>query len=240
MLDELLKHSWLAGVLLAGAGAPVWVFLAQYVPDRLARAWVNEGEDEGEDERVPVVLCRAGRGLDLILIVLWSVVCLLAMQSWGVSKFGLAAVLFCGGLLTLARIDLSTGLLPDMLTLPLLWTGMLFHLSGGWISLADSVAGAASGYGLLWLIFTVYKWKTGREAMGYGDFKLAAALGAWLGWMALPVLFLYASLAGAVVGLLLQRYRRLSASSAIPFGPFLAVAGILILFSDYAPWAGGW
>ena len=184
---------------------------------------------------MPVALCRASRGLDLALILSWCLVCIVVLKFWGLNKQGLAAALFCGGLLTLARIDLQTGLLPDVLTQALLWSGLLFQLSGGWISLSASVAGAAGGYGLLWLIFTVYKWKTGREGMGHGDFKLAAALGAWLGLMALPALLLYASVSGAFIGIVLQRFWRLPASCAIPFGPFLVAAGILVLFCDYAP-----
>ena len=225
----------LAGLLLAALGAPFWLFLSRYIPIWLERSFSAEVTVMPVMPFMPVVLCRARRGLDLALMLSWCLVCIVAMQSWGVSKLGLAAVLLCGGLLTLARIDLQTGLLPDLLTQALLWSGMLFQLSGGWISLSASVAGAAGGYGLLWSIFTVYKWKTGREGMGYGDFKLAAALGAWLGVMALPALLLYASLSGALIGIVMQRFWRLPASSAIPFGPFLAVAGMLILFCDHAP-----
>jgi leader peptidase (prepilin peptidase)/N-methyltransferase len=219
----------LAGLVLAALGAPFLIFLSRYIPHWLERS-LNK-----EVEIMPVVLCRANRGLDLALILSWCLVSIVLIQRLGVSKQGLAAALFCAGLLTLTRIDLQTGLLPDVLTQTLMWTGMLFQLSGGWISLSASVAGAAGGYGLLWLIFTGYKWKTGREGMGYGDFKLVAALGAWLGVMALPALLLYASLSGALVGLLIQRLGRLPVSCAIPFGPFLAVAGILILFCDVAP-----
>lgn len=184
---------------------------------------------------MPIVLCRMRKRLDVAFILVWCLVCIAVIQFWGVGEQGLAAVLLCGGLLTMARIDLQTGLLPDVLTLSLMWLGMLFQLYGGWISLSASVAGAAGGYALLWLIFAVYKWKTGREGMGYGDFKLAAALGAWLGVQAIPSLLLYGSLSGAVVGIIVHRYCRLSGSTAIPFGPFLAMAGILILFCDHAP-----
>lgn len=230
MVRDLLNDSWVAGMFLAAITAPVWCLLARQVP-----IWLLRQPCCADTSATPVVLCAARRGLDLALVLVWCVVCMAAIQFWGVGKQGLAAALLCGGLLTLARIDLETGLLPDVLTLTLMWSGMLFHLSGGWVGLSASVAGAACGYGLLWLIFTLYKWKTGREGMGFGDFKLAAALGAWLGVMALPAVLLYACLSGALVGLLMLRYWRLPGSSAIPFGPFLAVAGILVLFCDYAP-----
>ncbi len=224
-----LHDPWWAGPLLALISAPVLLFLVRSVPARLERSW------EEHVCEMPVVLCGMTKRLDVAFILVWCLICIAAIQFWGMSQQGLASILFCGGLLTLARIDLQTGLLPDMLTLTLMWLGMLFQLYGGWISLSSSVAGAAGGYGLLWLIFTFYKWKTGREGMGYGDFKLAAALGAWLGVQAIPSLLLYASLSGALVGFLAQRYWRLPGSMAIPFGPFLATAGILILFCDYAP-----
>ena len=233
MPDPALPHSFnatlLAGLVLAVLGAPFWIFLSRYIP-----FWLEKSFDE-TPAVMPVILCGHSRVLDLTMIVLWSLICIAAMYFWGISKQGFAAVLLCGGLLTLAKIDLQTGLLPDVLTQALMWSGMLFQLSAGWISLSASVAGAAGGYGLLWLIFTVYKWKTGREGMGYGDFKLAAVLGAWLGVMALPALLLYASISGALVGIIGQRFGQLPDSSAIPFGPFLAAAGILILFCDYAP-----
>ena len=224
-----LNDPWWAGTLLAVIGAPLLVFLARYVPARLERSWAAQVDE------MPIALCPVGKRLDVVFIFVWCLVCISVIQFWGVGKQGLAAVLFCGGLLILAKIDLQTGLLPDMLTLSLMWLGMLFQLYDGWISLSSSVAGAAGGYGLLWLIFTLYKWKTGREGMGFGDFKLAAALGAWLGVQAIPSLLLYASLSGALVGIIVHRYCRLPGSTAIPFGPFLAMAGILILFCDYAP-----
>jgi leader peptidase (prepilin peptidase)/N-methyltransferase len=230
IVRDLLNGTGVAGLLLAVIAAPLWVLLARHIP-----VWLLRRSCCPDYAAMPVALCGARKSLDLALVLVWCLVCMAAIQFWGVGKQGLAAALLCGGLLTLARIDLETGLLPDILTLSLMWSGMLFHLSEGWVSLSASVAGAACGYGLLWLIFTMYKWKTGREGMGFGDFKLAAALGAWLGVMALPAILLYSSLSGALAGLLMQRYWRLPASSAIPFGPFLAVAGILVLFCEYAP-----
>jgi leader peptidase (prepilin peptidase)/N-methyltransferase len=229
VLPSTFNVSLLAGLLLAVLGAPFWIFLSRCIPRWFERSF------DGESDMIPVVLCRSSKGLELAWILVWCLVCLSVLHCWGISKQGLAAVLLCAGLLTLARIDVQTGLLPDVLTQSFMWAGMLFQLSGGWISLSASVAGAAGGYGLLWTIFTVYKWKTGREGMGYGDFKLAAALGAWLGVMAIPALLLYASVSGALVGMVVQRLGRLPASIAIPFGPFLVAAGMLILFLDHAP-----
>ena len=228
-LIDQASETWIAALLMAALGSPVWVFVGRKVT-----SWMV-GTLADLPQEMPVLLMKEQKWLDWALILGWSIACLAVMQCWGISLAGLAAALLCGGLLTLARIDLQTGLLPDVLTLSWMWLGMLFHLSGGWISLQASVAGAALGYCLLWSIFTLYKWKTGREGMGYGDFKLTAALGAWLGVQALPSLVLYASVAGALVGLCAQRSNRMPVACAIPFGPFLALAGILILFRDYAP-----
>jgi len=228
-LINRVNEAWIVGLVLAALGAPLWILVGRKVMAWLEQSWGDSGEG------VTVVLFNQQKWLDWTLILGWSGACLAAMQCWGISKSGLAALLLCGGLLTLARIDLQTGLLPDVLTLSWMWLGLLFHLSGGWISLSASVGGAALGYGLLWLIFTLYKWKTGREGMGYGDFKLTAALGAWLGVQAIPSLVLYASVTGALVGLSVQWWQRAPVATAIPFGPFLALAGILILFRDYAP-----
>ncbi|QBK04489.1 prepilin peptidase [Hylemonella gracilis] len=149
---------------------------------------------------------------------------------------------FCAVLLALALIDRDTTLLPDSLTQPLLWAG-LGGAALGWTgtALVDAFWGAAIGYLSLWLLATSFHWATGREGMGHGDFKLLAALGAWLGWAALPPLLLLASSLGALVGLvLLGRQRRASARATdeepekeaplyIPFGPFLAFAGLALL-----------
>lgn len=149
---------------------------------------------------------------------------------------------FCAVLLALALIDQDTTLLPDSLTQPLLWTG-LGGAALGWTgtALVDAFWGAAAGYLSLWLLATSFRWTTGREGMGQGDFKLLAALGAWLGWVALPPLLLLASSLGALVGLaLLWRHRRGSMHTTeeepvkepplyVPFGPFLAFAGLALM-----------
>ncbi|HUS25629.1 MAG TPA: A24 family peptidase [Candidatus Binatia bacterium] len=147
--------------------------------------------------------------------------------GWG-APLG-AALLLTWFLVALAVIDLHTQLLPDVLTLPLLWLGLLLSLGGMFTGPAASIAGAAAGYGVLWCIFQAYRLATGREGMGFGDFKLLAALGAWFGWQALVPIVLMASLAGAAVGIGLMAFRGRDRVTAIPFGPFLAAGGWIVL-----------
>lgn len=138
---------------------------------------------------------------------------------------------FSAALLTLALIDWDTTLLPDSLTLPLLWAGLL-ATALGWtgVALSDAVWGAAGGYLSLWSIYWAFKLATGKEGMGYGDFKLLAALGAWFGWQALVPILLASSVIGAIVGIALKFNSRLRPGGYIPFGPFLAGAGFAVLF----------
>ncbi|HEY3983539.1 A24 family peptidase [Cedecea sp.] len=128
-------------------------------------------------------------------------------------------------LLALALIDYDYQLLPDNLTLPLLWLGLLFQLCGGTVALVDAVIGAMVGYLCLWLLYWAFRLATGRETLGYGDFKLLAALGAWLGWMALPGLLLLAALAGITVTLLARLFFQRPLDAPLPFGPLLALTG---------------
>lgn len=150
--------------------------------------------------------------------------------QWGISPTALAWSSFCACLLTLALIDWDSTLLPDDLTLPLLWAGLLaavLHWTP--VALADAVWGAAAGYTSLWLVYWVFKLFTGKEGMGYGDFKLFAALGAWFGWQALIPMILMASALGAVVGIGLKLKQGEGPGGQIPFGPFLASAGLTAL-----------
>lgn len=137
-------------------------------------------------------------------------------------------------LVALAFIDGDTGYLPDSLTMPLLWLGLLFNLQTGHVALADAVLGAVAGYLMLWLVYWGFRLATGREGMGPGDFKLLAALGAWLGWSLLPLVLLFSSLVGAVAGLILIRLRRHEFDKALPFGPYLATAGWLAWYKGAA------
>jgi leader peptidase (prepilin peptidase)/N-methyltransferase len=133
-------------------------------------------------------------------------------------------------LIALAAIDLDTQLLPDSITLPLLWLGLTLNLWGTFADLSSAVIGAMLGYLALWSVFWLFKLATGKEGMGYGDFKLLAALGAWLGWQMLPVIILLSSVVGAVVGITLIIATRHGRNVPIPFGPYLAAAGGIALF----------
>ncbi len=142
----------------------------------------------------------------------------------------LAAMVFCAVLVALTGIDLDTQLLPDQLTLPLLWLGLLVNLPAMFAFLPDAVLGAAAGYLVLWSVYWLFKLATGREGMGYGDFKLLGALGAWFGWQALPLLLLVSSVVGAVIGIAILVVQKKGRHTAIAFGPYLATAGLITLF----------
>lgn len=147
--------------------------------------------------------------------------------GWG---FVLPAVCVLGwALLAASVIDLDTQLLPDRITLPLLWLGLLANVGGLFTSLESAVLGAVAGYTFLWIVYWAFKLATGKEGMGYGDFKLLAALGAWLGWQALPVIVLIAACAGSVLGLVSIVLSGKGRDLRIPFGPFLAVGGLFAL-----------
>lgn len=137
----------------------------------------------------------------------------------------LGGLLLLSILLILAAIDAQTQLLPDRLTLPLLWAGLLFNLSDTFVPLAEAVVGAMAGYLSLWSVYWVFRLLTAKEALGYGDFKLLAALGAWLGWQALPQTLLLASASGLVWTLLQRLVSRQSLQQPLAFGPWLALAG---------------
>jgi leader peptidase (prepilin peptidase) / N-methyltransferase len=148
---------------------------------------------------------------------------------FGSGLTGLAALVFAYLLIAMTFIDADTQLLPDDLTLPLLWCGLLVNLHGAFVPLDQAVIGAVTGYLCLWIIYWLFKLVTGKEGMGYGDFKLLAALGAWLGWKMLPIIVLLSASVGAVVGIALMVLARRGRDIPIPFGPYLAVAGIIAL-----------
>ena len=141
------------------------------------------------------------------------------------------ALVFTWMLIALTFIDADTTLLPDDLTLPLLWLGLLANVLGLFVPLRDAVIGAAAGYLVLWSIYWLFKLATGKEGMGYGDFKLLAALGAWMGWKALLPIVLLSSLVGAVVGIALIILARRGREIPIPFGPYLAAAGMIAMLA---------
>ncbi|MBI3901537.1 MAG: prepilin peptidase [Nitrosomonadales bacterium] len=153
-----------------------------------------------------------------------------AAWHFGFGLAALAALLFVWALIALTFIDFDTQLLPDSITLPLLWLGLLFNLSGAFTDLRSAVVGAAAGYLALWSVYWLFKLITGKDGMGYGDFKLLAAIGAWLGWQMLPLVILLSSLVGAVVGITLIIAARHGRNIPIPFGPYLAGGGLIALF----------
>lgn len=146
----------------------------------------------------------------------------------------LGALLLTWTLISLSFIDIDHQLLPDSITLPLLWLGIIFSFFTVYTALHSSVIGAIAGYLSLWLVFHAFKLVTGKEGMGYGDFKLLAALGAWLGWALLPTIVLLSSLVGAIVGISLIIFRKHQRDIPIPFGPYLAAAGwIALMWGDH-------
>jgi len=163
--------------------------------------------------------------VELLTAALFAV----TMLHFGASAAGLAALALTAVLIAAAGIDARTTLLPDQLTLPLLWLGLVANYFGLFTDLESAVLGAIGGYLSLWLVYHAFRLATGKEGMGYGDFKLLAALGAWLGWQALPMILLLASLVGAFVGIALILLLGRDRNVPIPFGPYLAAAGWLVL-----------
>ena len=155
-----------------------------------------------------------------------------AYSAWhfGFGAAALGALLLAAALIALTGIDFDTQLLPDDITLPLLWAGIAFNYFNYFTDLHSAIAGAMLGYLVLWSVYWAFKLTTGKEGMGYGDFKLLAALGAWFGWQMLPLIILLSSLVGAVVGISLMVFARHGRNVPIPFGPYLAAAGLIALF----------
>jgi leader peptidase (prepilin peptidase)/N-methyltransferase len=164
-----------------------------------------------------------------IIELLSGLLSALLIWHFGSGVLGLSSLLFTYLLIALTFIDADTQLLPDDLTLSLLWLGLLVNLNATFVPLHEAVIGAAAGYLVLWSIYWLFKLLTGKEGMGYGDFKLLAALGAWLGWKMLPVIILLSSLVGAVVGIALIVLAKRGRDIPIPFGPYLAAAGMIAL-----------
>ncbi|ACC71829.1 A24 family peptidase [Paraburkholderia phymatum] len=153
-----------------------------------------------------------------------------ALVAFGATGSALAAFGLCATLLAMSAIDIDTHLLPDSMTLPLLWAGLIVNFNAVFATLHDAVVGAIAGYLALWCVHWLFKIVRGVEGMGYGDFKLLSALGAWLGWTALPQIILIAAVTGAVVGLFATWIGRMRFEEPLPFGPFLAAGGAVTLF----------
>jgi leader peptidase (prepilin peptidase)/N-methyltransferase len=166
---------------------------------------------------------------------------LFALVGWrfGAQPVALAWCFFCAVLVALAGIDWDTTLLPDNMTLPLLWAGIVAAAFGWTLPLQESIWGAVAGYLSLWSVYWLFKLTTGKEGMGFGDFKLLAALGAWLGWKMILPIVLGASIIGALVGIAMKLSSSLREGRYVPFGPFLAGAGLLVLFAGQ-PRVLGW
>ena len=167
--------------------------------------------------RYPIV--EAVTGL-LSAVLIWH---------FGSGWLGLASLAFAYFLIAMTLIDYDTKTLPDDLTYPLLWLGLLVNLNGTIVPLRDAVIGAMAGYLALWAVYWLFKLATGKEGMGYGDFKLLAALGAWMGWAMLPTIVILSSVVGAIVGISLIVFARRDRNNPIPFGPYLAAAGMIAL-----------
>lgn len=243
-LPRMMEHAWRrdAQLLLQSAsgnasdGALGLAFPPSHCPrcGHRIRAWENipllsyvllRGRCAGCGERISVRYPL----VELLTAVLSAVVAL----RFGASGTGALALVFTWALIALAVIDFDHQLLPDDITLPLLWLGLLVNSFGTLVPLHDAVWGAALGYLLLWGVYWAFKLLTGKEGMGFGDFKLLAALGAWLGWQALPVVIILSSLVGAVVGIVLIVVLGRDRNVPIPFGPYLAAAGwITLLWGD--------
>ncbi|MEP6655918.1 MAG: A24 family peptidase [Betaproteobacteria bacterium] len=165
-----------------------------------------------------------------VVELLGALAAVAAMARFGSSMQALAAAVFLWTLLALTFIDFDTQLLPDNLTIPLLWGGLIVNLWDLFTPLGHAVVGAAAGYLSLWTVYWLFKLLRNKEGMGYGDFKLLAALGAWLGWEALPLIVLLSSVVGAVIGIGLIVFKGRDHNIPLAFGPYLAIAGVIALF----------
>lgn len=164
-----------------------------------------------------------------IIELVTGLLSVVAIYTFGANYTGLACLIFTWCLIALTMIDVDTQLLPDNITLPLVWMGLIANYFGLFTTLDSAVWGAIAGYLSLWSIYWLFKLVTGKEGMGYGDFKLLAALGAWLGWQMLLQIILLSSLVGAVIGISMILIRGRDKNIPIPFGPYLAIAGWIAL-----------
>ena len=199
------------------------------------------GHRIGALENVPVVswlalrgacsACRKPISIRYPLVeMLGGLLAAYAIWRFGLSWKGAAACVFLWMLIALTFIDFDTQLLPDSLTLPLLWAGLIANLGGLFVPLDDAVIGAVAGYLALWIVYWLFRLIRGKEGMGHGDFKLLAALGAWLGWQMLPLIVLLSSVVGAVIGITLMVFKGRDHNVPLAFGPYLAIAGGIALF----------
>ena len=174
--------------------------------------------------------CGAGISIRYPLVeLLTGIAVAYCAVRFGATLAGLGAAVFLCALIAACFIDFDTQLLPDAITLPLLWLGLLVNMAGTFADLQSAVIGAVAGYLVLWSVYWMFKLATGKEGMGYGDFKLLSAIGAWTGWKMLPLVILASSVIGAIVGIALMVLARHGRDVPIPFGPYLAGAGAVAL-----------
>ena len=240
-LPKMLERNWRAECAeLSGASVPDQPDYNLIVPRSQCPAC---GHRIGALQNIPVVSYLVLRGRCAAcnapisaryptVELLTATLTVAAVVKFGATPAALAACVLLWMLTALTFIDVDTQLLPDNLTLPLLWAGLLANLLGAVpeVSLRDAVIGAIAGYLTLWVVYWLFKLIRGKEGMGYGDFKLLAALGAWLGWKALPLIILMASAVGAIIGIGLVVFKGRDHQVPLAFGPYLAVAGAIALF----------
>ena len=231
---------WLSQVDLTDATAgdtkssapPGIVFTASHCPscNRKLKPWHNFPLISYLLLRGRCAFCQSRISLRYPAIeVLSSIATAVVVYRLGIGWQGSLAVFFCWGLIALTFIDYDHQILPDEITLPLIWAGLLANLFGIFVPIHDAVIGAISGYMSLWLIYHGFRLITGKEGMGFGDFKLFAAVGAWLGWQVLPLVLLLSATTGSIIGIASIALNRTSRNQPIPFGPFLALGAFLAL-----------
>ena len=244
-LPEMIRREWVADCaeLAQSNPTPPSAAPAQTKPYNLVvprSACVSCGHAIAALENIPVLsylalrgrcsACAAPIGLRYPLVeLLTSALSGLLAWRFGFGVAGAGALLFAWALIALTFIDFDTFYLPDAITQPLLWLGLLLNLGNTFSDSSSALLGAVFGYLTLWTVYWGFKLATGKEGMGRGDFKLLAAIGAWLGWQALPLVVLLSSLVGAVTGIALMLILRRGRNVPIPFGPYLAASGLIAL-----------
>ncbi len=238
-MPKMLERGWAAQCAELNGDAPAEAPAYNLAVPRSQCPACGHGITAGEN--VPVLswlllrgrcsACRAPISARYPLVeLLGALIAVYAIHRFGLTGKGLAACGFLWVLVALTGIDFDTQLLPDDLTLPLLWAGLLVNVTGMFAPLRDAVIGAAAGYLSLWAIYWLFKLIRGKEGMGFGDFKLLAALGAWLGWQMLPVIVLLSSVVGTAIGVGLIVFKGRDHSIPLAFGPYLAIAGAIAMF----------
>jgi leader peptidase (prepilin peptidase) / N-methyltransferase len=238
-LPKMMEREWHANCLdLQGKDVPEQPKYNLVVP---RSSCPHCGHMIGALENIPVIsylflrgrckACKAAISIRYPLVeALTGALSLAVAVQYGYSPLTLFALVFVIALVALTFIDFDTQLLPDDITLPLLWLGLLINLNNGFTDITSAVVGAMAGYLVLWAVYWLFKLVTGKEGMGYGDFKLLAAIGAWFGWQLLPAVIMLSSVVGSVIGIGLILFKGKTRQTAIPFGPFLALGGIAALF----------